>query len=153
METVKPKKQELTARDAITRMKEVEKNLLARLKTTNNDIKRVDSAIVTRAKTLLDKQVTRLEKLNNLVKIDKRIADMETRLEYIGDRMRLMIHKETILTELSRYARDKGDYLQLAQFHYAMMKAYNQDDAWWGVGGHELLISEWYDKIMKLMEE
>lgn len=153
MAVTKEPKAELSVRDAISYAKDVEKNLTARLKTTNNDIKRVDSAIVTRAKTLLDKQITRLEKLNNLVKLDKRIVDMETRLDTIGERMRLLIHKETILTEVSRFARDKGDWMQMAQFHLAIMRAYNQEDEWWDANGHEIYIGVWFDKIMKLLEE
>lgn len=153
MAVTKEPKAELSVRDAISYAKDVEKNLTARLKTTNNDIKRVDSAIVTRAKTLLDKQIARLEKLNNLVKLDKRIVDMETRLDTIGERMRLLIHKETILTEVSRFARDKGDWMQMAQFHLAIMRAYNQEDEWWDANGHEIYIGVWFDKIMKLLEE
>lgn len=153
MAVVKKPRAELSVHDAISYAKDVEKNLTARLKTTNNDIKRVDNAIVTRAKILLEKQIKRLEKLNNLVKIDSRMAEMEARLDVVGERVRLMIHKETVLTEVSRFARDKGDWLQLAQFHLAIMRAYNQEDEWWDANGHEVYIGVWYDKIMKLLEE
>ena len=146
-------REEMTTREVNDRLKAAEKNTSGRFKTVTEQIKRLDNSINTRAKTILEKQISRLEKLNNLVLLDKHITEMENRLEYVGERMRLLIHKETILTELSRYARDKGDYLQLAQFHYAIMRAYNQPDDWWGSTGHELMINEWYERIMKLLEE
>lgn len=135
------------------KVKTVEKNINARLTTTNKDVKKVTLDVDNKIKTALEKQIKRLEKLNNLVKLDARIANMESRMEFVGERLRFLIHKETILTELSRIARDKNDYLILAQFHLAIMKAYNQEDEWWSANGHELEIGEWYTKIMKLLEE
>jgi len=135
------------------RIRANETNVTGRFTTVNNAIQQLDKAFDNRAKKALEKQVTRLEKLNNLVKLDERIHGMEEKLSYIDERLRLMIHKETVLTEVSRLARGKGDYVHMAQFHLAIMKAYNQDDAWWGLNEHELLIGEWYDKIINLLGE
>jgi hypothetical protein len=33
------------------------------------------------------------------------------------------------------------------------MRAFNQDNEWWGANEHESLIGEWYVKIMALLEE
>jgi hypothetical protein len=40
----------------------------------------------------------------------------------------------------------------MAQFHVAIMMAYNQDTAWWGNPNGSKTIGEWYTKIMKLLE-
>ena len=141
------------AKEANDKLKATEKNISARLATTNKEVKKLATTVEGKVSTALEKQVKRLEKLNSLVKLDKRISDMEHRLEFIGERLRLLIHKETILTELSRIARDKQDALMLAQFHLAIMKAYNQEDEWWNASGHEMEISEWWDRIFKLLEE
>lgn len=140
-------------KESVDKAKTIEKNLSARLVTNNKEIKKLATTVDGKVSAALEKQVKRLEKLNTIIKLDNRVKEMENRMEYIGERMRLLIHKETILTELSRIARDKQDALILAQFHLAIMKAYNESDEWWGANSHEMEISEWWDKIMKLLEE
>lgn len=142
--------EDLASRETIYRLK---KNLDNKLETITNNIRKLDDTIEPRADKLFEKRLKRLEKINDVAVLDKYIVDMEKRLDVMGERLHLMIHKETILTEISRYARDKSDWLQLAQFHVAVMKAFNMPDEWWGLESRDLLIIEWYSKIMNLLEE
>ena len=153
MQKAKQLKLELAVRDTNSRLKDVERNANGRFKTLTNTIKKVETSVEPKIKTHLEKQVARLEKLNNLVKLDNRVKELEGRLEHVGERMRHLINRETILTELSRFVRNKDDWALMAQFHVAIMKAFNQPDEWWGSNNHELEIGEWYVKIMKLLEE
>ena len=153
MQKAKQLKLELAVRDTNTRLKDVERNANGRFKTMGNLVRKIDTGVEPKIKTHLEKQVARLEKLNNLVKLDNRVKDMEERLEYISERMRFMIHRETIMTELSRFVRNKDDWALMAQFHIAIMKAFNQPDEWWGSNNHELEIGEWYVKIINLLGE
>ena len=146
-------KLEHAMRDTTTRLKDVERNTNARFKTTNSLVRKIELNVEPKIKSQLEKQIKRLEKLNNLVKLDNRMKTMEDRLVYVDERMRHMINRETILTEVSRFVRNKDDWALMAQFHVAIMKAFNQPDEWWGSQNHELEIGEWYTKIMKLLEE
>lgn len=140
-------------REYNNRLKEIDVNCLARTKTVANQLKKIDQSIDKRAKAQLDKQIKRIEKLSAIDKMGNAFTELQLRVEELSSRVRFQIHKETVLTEVSRFARDKGDWLQLAQFHLAIMKAFNQEDDWWDANGHEVYIGVWYDKIMKLLEE
>ena len=140
----------LSSRESLHRLK---KNLDNKLETITNNIRKLDDTIEARADKLFEKRLKRLEKINDVAVLDRYIVDMEKRLDVINERLHLMIHKETVLTEVSRYARDKSDWLQLAQFHVAVMKAFNMPDEWWGLNSRDLIIIEWYSKIMSLLEE
>lgn len=126
---------------------------IARTRIVTDKIKIVDQSIDARAKKQVDLQLKRIEELKDVAKLLKSIDGLYARVDDLSDRVRFMLHKETVLTEVSRYARDKGDWMQLAQFHMAIMRAFNQDNEWWGANEHDILIGEWFDKIMKLLEE
>lgn len=126
---------------------------IARTRIVTDKIRIVAQSIDAKAKKQVELQIKRVEGLRDVAKLLKSIDGLYERVDELGNRVRFMIHKETILTELSRYARDKGDWMQLAQFHLAIMRAFNQDNEWWGSNEHEITIGEWYDKIMKLLEE
>ena len=126
---------------------------IARTRIVTDKIRILDQSIEARAKKQAEKQLDRIEELKDVNKLIKSIDGLYERVEDLSDRVRFMVHKETVLTEVSRYARDKGDWMQVAQFHMAIMRAFNQDNEWWGMNEHELLIGEWFDKIMKLLEE
>ena len=126
---------------------------IARTRIVTDKIKIVDQSIDARAKKQVDLQLKRIEELKDVAKLLKSIDGLYARVDDLSDRVRFMLHKETVLTEVSRYARDKGDWMQLAQFHMAIMRAFNQDDEWWGANEHDILIGEWFNKIMNLMEE
>ena len=140
----------LSSRESLHRLK---KNLDNKLETITNNIRKLDDTIEARADKLFEKRLKRLEKINDVAVLDRYIVDMEKRLDVVNERLHLMIHKETVMTEVSRYARDKSDWLQLAQFHVAMMRAFNMPDEWWGLNSRDLIIIEWYSKIMNLREE
>jgi len=126
---------------------------IARTRIVTDKIRIVDQSIDARAKKQVDLQLKRVEELKDVAKLLKSIDGLYARVDELGDRVRFMIHKETVLTEVSRFARDKGDWMQLAQFHMAIMRAFNQDTEWWGANDHEIMIGEWYVKIMSLLEE
>ena len=126
---------------------------IARTRIVTDKIRIVSQSIDAKAKKQVELQLKRIEELKDVAKLLKTIDGLYERVDELSGRVRFMIHKETILTELSRYARDKGDWMQLAQFHLAIMRAFNQDNEWWGSNEHEITIGEWYNKIMKLLEE
>lgn len=119
----------------------------------NERIKTVDHSIDKRAKKQIDLQINRIQELKNVAKLINSIDGLQVRIDDLGERVRFMIHKETVLTEVSRFARDKRDWLLLAQFHLAVMRAFDQDNEWWEINAPERLIGEWFDRIMKLLEE
>jgi hypothetical protein len=126
---------------------------IARTRIVTDKIKIVDQSIDKRAKKQVELQIKRIDELKDVAKLLKSIDGLYARVDELSDRVRFMIHKETVLTEVSRFARDKGDWMQLAQFHMAVMRAFNQDTEWWGANDHEIMIGEWYAKIMSLLEE
>lgn len=126
---------------------------IARTRIVTDKIRILDQSIDARAKKQAEKQLERIEELKDVAKLLKSIDGLYARVDDLSDRVRFMLHKETVLTEVSRYARDKGDWMQLAQFHMAIMRAFNQDNEWWGANEHDILIGEWFTKIMKLLEE
>lgn len=119
----------------------------------NERIRAVDQSIDKRAKKQVDLQINRIQELKNVAKLINSIDGLQVRIDDLGERVRFMIHKETVLTEVSRFARDKRDWLLLAQFHLAVMRAFDQDNEWWALNAPEMLIGEWFDKIMNLLEE
>lgn len=126
---------------------------IARTRIVTDKIRILDQSIDARAKKQAEKQLERIDELKDVAKLLKSIDGLYERVDDLSDRVRFMLHKETVLTEVSRYARDKGDWMQLAQFHMAIMRAFNQDNEWWGANEHDILIGEWFTKIMKLLEE
>lgn len=119
----------------------------------NEKIRAVDHSIDKRAKKQVDLQINRIQELKNVAKLINSIDGLQVRIDDLGERVRFMIHKETVLTEVSRFARDKRDWLMLAQFHLAVMRAFDQDNEWWALNAPEMVIGEWFNRIMKLLEE
>jgi hypothetical protein len=79
------------------------------------------------------------------------IAQQEIRAEHLNNRIQTYINRECILTEVSRYARNKGSADVIVAFHLALMRAYNWDEQFWEQrNSGSFTIAEWYDKIMTL---
>ena len=100
------------------------------------------------------KQLTETAKLKEIHEpsLKKSLSGVSKRLKELDGLVHQLINKETILTEVSMYVRKKDDWALMAQFHVAIMMAYNQDTAWWGNPNGSKTIGEWYTKIMKLLE-
>jgi hypothetical protein len=126
---------------------------IARTRIVTDKIRILDQSIDARARKQVELKLKRIDELKDVNKLIKSIDGLQARVDELSNRVWFMVHKETILTEVSRFARDKGDWMQLAQFHLAIMRAFNQDNEWWGANEHESLIGEWYVKIMALLEE
>lgn len=71
------------------------------------------------------------------------------RIETLTNKLQTYITRECILTEVSRYVRNKGNQELIALFHLALMRAYNLNDSFWEQRNASSFTTEdWYEKIM-----
>lgn len=71
------------------------------------------------------------------------------RIETLSNKLQTYITRECILTEVSRYVRNKGNAELIIAFHLALMRAYNLNDSFWEQRNASMFSTEeWYEKIM-----
>jgi cell division protein ZapA (FtsZ GTPase activity inhibitor) len=90
-----------------------------------------------------------LEFAADTTKFEEVIKSQEEKLAYLATRIQSYINRECVLTEVSRYVRNKGSADLIVHFHIQLMKAYNwNDDFWEQRGSGSFTVKDWFDKIM-----
>lgn len=101
--------------------------------------------------------IKRIEKANSIIEelsvkvtsIDPATyVTMEQRGAYLSDRLRLLIDKITVLTEVSFYARNGRDVNSRAQILAAVVWAFDRDDDWWADAYYDLSVEGWAKRCM-----
>ena len=140
------------------------KTITMHLKPLSEDILRLTCASI-RVDKQLEKQIERIDNIDVkvldrfLTRTSNLVISLESRVKDLDKMYQFMIHKETVLTEVSMYARSFQDWALIAQFHMAIMKAYNKDNDWWherrelASDKKEMTVKDWYFRIMALLDE
>ena len=106
--------------------------------------------------SLEDKVASYKQDITNKTQTDEKLIEyadainsQNKRIDTLSNKLQTYITRECILTEVSRYVRNKGSQEGLALFHLALMRAYNLNDSFWEQRNASLFSTEeWYEKIM-----
>ena len=86
-----------------------------------------------------------------LIEYADAINAQNKRIETLTNKLQTYITRECILTEVSRFVRDKGSLEGIALFHLALMRAYNLNDSFWEQRNASMFsTADWYEKIMAI---
>lgn len=144
------RKEAVEADRAAKRETSIAKSVAIHLRPVNIQLNVLEKTVARHAKRIDAIDVNVLGKF--LDRTSELVSNLELRVRELDKMYQFMIHKETVLTEVSMYARKFNDYALLAQFHMAIMRAYNQPNEWW-IEHREYTIVMWYERIMDLLSE
>jgi hypothetical protein len=92
---------------------------------------------------------TKTQSEEKLIEYADAINAQNKRIEALSNKLQTYITRECVLTEVSRYVRNKGNADLIVSFHLALMRAYNLSDSFWEQRNASMFSTEeWYEKIM-----
>lgn len=74
--------------------------------------------------------------------------EMEERGGYLSSRLRLLIDKTTVLTEVAFHARHGKGVKFRASLLAAAIWAFDRDDSWWKAAYYDLSVAEWAKRCL-----
>ena len=81
------------------------------------------------------------------------ISEQYRKMDELSNRLQVMINKECVLTEVSRYVRKLGSADLIVNFHIQLMRAYNWGDEFWNQQkALQYTIPEWLELIMTIQD-